>query len=44
MITIMTGIIFSVCPTDEEYHSVTLSLIGWVHTQNDPCYERADSV
>ena len=33
-----TGIILCICPTNEgQCYNVTVSLIGWVHTQNDPC-------
>ena len=33
------GIILCMCPANEWWHyNVTLSLIGWVHTQNDPCF------
>ena len=32
----MSGIILCICPVNESY-TVTPSLIGWVHTQNDPC-------
>ena len=35
---ILPGIILWMCPANERWcYIVTLSLFGWVHTQNDPC-------
>ena len=32
------GIILSMCPANERWcYNLTLSSIGWAHTQNDPC-------
>ena len=37
-VTPPSGIILCMCPTNERWrYSVMPSLIGWVHTQNDPC-------
>ena len=37
-ITAMPGIILCMCWANERWpYIVTASLIGWVHTQNDPC-------
>ena len=36
---IITGVILSMGSTNKGWrYTVTLSLIGWAHTQNDPCY------
>ena len=33
------GIILCMCPANERWrYSVTPSLIGWAHAQNDPCF------
>ena len=38
MATYFPGIILCMCPANERgRYSVTPSLIGWAHTQNDPC-------
>ena len=41
--TVKSGIILCMCPANERWrYSVTSSLIGWAHTQNDP-YEMCPS-
>ena len=38
LIVQVEGSIFCVCPANERWRYIaTSSLIGWAHTQNDPC-------
>ena len=41
----MAGIILGMCPANERRsYNVTAFLIGWVHTQNDPCMAIIDNI
>ena len=38
LISLLSGIFLCMCPANErQRYNVTLSLIGWAHTQNYPC-------
>ena len=36
--SLITGIIPCMCPANERRRYIVTSLIGWAHTQNDPCW------